>query len=71
MSEQEREVVPGIFINVNYTASSNLPWALAQARKIWVGTWIKDALEWLTTSVQYPPYEGLGTRPAPPLIQIH
>ena len=53
---RKREVVPDIFINVHCNASSNLPWALAQARKIWVSTWIKDALEWLTTSVQAPPY---------------
>ena len=45
---ENRENFPlyGIFINVHCIALSNLPWALAQARQIWVSTCIKDALEW-------------------------
>ena len=84
MSEQKREVVHDIFINVHCIALSNLPWALAQARKSWVSTCIKDALEWFdylcasstlspSQTVRQCVYrtECLGTRLAPPLIQIH
>ena len=38
MLEQKREVVHDIFINVHCLS--------AQARKTWVSTCIKDALEW-------------------------
>ena len=85
MSEQKkREVVHDIFINVHCIALSNLPWALAQARQIWGSTCIKDALEWFdylcasstlscsqTTRQCVYHTECLGTRLAPPLIQIH
>ena len=79
MSEQKREVVHDIFINVHCIALSNLTWALAQARKIWVSTCFKDALEWFDYSTlshsqtlrQYVHCtECLGTRLAQTLIQI-
>ena len=85
MSEQKkREVVHDIFINVHCIALSNLPWVLAQARKLWVSTCIKDALEWFdylcasSTLSRFQTVrhclhhtECVVTRLAPPLIQIH
>ena len=81
MSEQKREVVHDTFINVHCIALSNHPWALAQARQIWISTCIKDTLEWFnkhcasstlsrSQTVRQCVYgtEGLGTRLAPPLI---
>ena len=51
MSEQKREVVIDIFINVHYVALSNLPWALAQARQIGLALAWRTHLNGLTTSV--------------------
>ena len=58
MSEQKREVVHDIFINVHCISLSNLPWALAQAKKKTVRQCVYRT-------------ECLGTRLAPSLIQIH
>ena len=53
MSEQKREVVHDIFINVHCIALSNFPWVLAQAKKALAS---RMHLNGLTTSVQAPPY---------------
>ena len=81
MSEQKREVVHDIFINVHC-----MPYPISHGHwlKQKVSTCIKDALEWFdylcasstlshSQIVRQCVYrtECLGTRPAPPLIQIH
>ena len=66
MSEQKREVVHDIFINVHCIALSNLPWALAQ-----IGLFKLHPIlfpDRKTVCVYHT--ECLRTRLAPPLIQM-